>query len=411
WTVLDAAAACALLGVKRETLYAYAARGLVRSEPGPRGRARRYVLEDLERLRARRDARSGHGPVAGAALRWGEPVLETRVGTIEPRGPVYRGALAVDLAAAGASFEAVAELLWKGALPGAPPAWDHEPPRVDLDELARLVPRRSRPVDGLALGIASIALRDDARFGAHDEAELARARTLLLELAAMLGLARGASRVRAARKADGVAARALVALDGPKGDAPRAAVTRALVLLADHELNASSFAVRVAASTGADLYACVGAGVSALTGPRHGGAIERVEAYMQGVQEPGDVASVVGASMRRGEDVPGFGHALYPDGDPRAGPLLEAATSLAPSAPRVRAIVAVAQAIARRGGPPPTVDVGLAALVAALDLPAGSGAALFAIGRAAGWVAHALEQRAAGFLLRPRARYVGQPAG
>ncbi|MDC0676049.1 helix-turn-helix domain-containing protein, partial [Nannocystis radixulma] len=114
--------AAALLGVKRETLYAYASRGLVRSEPGGAGRERRYSRDDLERLKARRDARSGHGPVAAGALRWGEPVLESALTAIEAAGPRYRGRPAVELAEA-TSFEAVAELLWSGVLPEQAPRW------------------------------------------------------------------------------------------------------------------------------------------------------------------------------------------------------------------------------------------------------------------------------------------------
>src|ERR671912_753006 len=97
-SALSGREAAELLGVKRETLYAYASRGLVRSEPGGPGRGRLYNREDLERLKARHDARSGHGPVAAGALRWGEPVLESAITEVTPRGPRYRGQLATQLA-------------------------------------------------------------------------------------------------------------------------------------------------------------------------------------------------------------------------------------------------------------------------------------------------------------------------
>jgi citrate synthase len=186
-------------------------------------------------------------------------------------------------------------------------------------------------------------------------------------------------------------------------------VDRALVVSADHELNASAFAVRVAASAGADLYACVCAGLAALSGPRHGGSCDRVEALVAEAGREARAAAVVRGRMRRGEAIAGFGHPLYPGGDPRAEVLLETARDLAPRAPALATVAALIDAMRDAGREPPTIDVGLVAIAAVLDLPPGSAAGLFAVGRSAGWIAHALEQREAGFLLRPRARYTGPP--
>ena len=180
------------------------------------------------------------------------------------------------------------------------------------------------------------------------------------------------------------------------------------MLCADHELNASTFAARVAASTGADLYACLSAAVAAFSGPLHGGASEQVEVLAREAGDPAGAAAAVRDRMRRGELLPGFGHPLYPDGDPRAAPLLDAALALAPRAPRVRTIAAIVAAMDEAGRPKPNVDAALAAACAALGLPLGMGAAIFAIGRSAGWVAHVLEQAEAKFVLRPRARFVGE---
>src|SRR5207245_5047973 len=102
-------------------------------------------------------------------------------------------------------------------------------------------------------------------------------------------------------------------------DWPAAELLRlALVLIADHELNASTFAVRVVASTGASLVACVIGGLAALGGPRHGGTTEQVEALLDEIERVGDAAAVAEQRLSRGERLPGFGHPLYPDGDPRA---------------------------------------------------------------------------------------------
>jgi citrate synthase len=182
------------------------------------------------------------------------------------------------------------------------------------------------------------------------------------------------------------------------------------VVSADHELNASTFAARVAASAGADLYACVGAALATVSGPRHGGACDRVEALVAEAGSPRRAAAVVHERARRGEAIPGFGHTLYPDGDPRARPLFASAAALGRGrAPmqRVQTVLALVDAVGEARRELPSVECGLVAVTAALELPPGSAAALFALGRAAGWIAHALEQRAAGYLLRPRARYIG----
>src|SRR5215208_4072136 len=105
---VDAGQAAKLLGVSRATLYAYVSRGKLRSVSGGKGRSKRYLESDIQRLRARSLARAGHGAVAASALRWGEPVLDSAVTAIEPLGPRYRGELAVDLALSGTPFEAVA---------------------------------------------------------------------------------------------------------------------------------------------------------------------------------------------------------------------------------------------------------------------------------------------------------------
>jgi citrate synthase len=387
----DAAQAAELLGVKRQTLYAYASRGLLRRVGS--GKRRRYLLEDLERLQLRQRARSGHGPVAAAALSFGDPVLDTRITSIDEHGPRYRGQSVVTLLAAGHGFEAVAELLWTGELPPSVSGWRALPMRrseraVDtLEDLLRALPE-------LSAGDAAVRTRDS---------ELRLGRRLIRSLAERLvpGRRRGGSptiaELLSALCSSASRATASVALD------------RALVLLADHELNASSFAARIAASTDAELWACLTAALATLSGPRHGGACERVEALLDEAKTLRRPTDVITRRTRRGEQVPGFGHPLYPLGDPRARLLLELADGIA-GQQNAEESRSTAQALARfmtRQGLPPTVDFGLVVLARALGMRAGSAALLFAIGRAAGWVAHVLEQRESQTVLRPRARYVG----
>jgi citrate synthase len=404
---LSGAEAAALLGIKRETLYAYTSRGLVRSEPTGRGRERRYRRDDLLRLQARRDARAGHGPVAAGALRWGEPVLESALTSLDAAGPRYRGQPAMALAAS-ASFEAVAELLWSGSLPAEPPSWRTRGLGLRTRPLAALVPPGAHPLETLALAVPALGAADPGRSDLAPEAEKARARALIVRMAALAGFSSDPARARAAVGAGSVA-RAVLAGLGARTDAEaERAVSRALVLIADHELNASTFVVRVTASAKADLYACVGAGLAAASGRRHGGSCDRVEALViEAARSRTGARDRVLERTRTGWALPGFGHPVYPGGDPRAPPLLRAAADLAQKNEALAALFAIIEAMHDLGGEPPSVDYGLVAIALALGLPPGSATALFVLGRAAGWVAHVLEQREAGFILRPRARYVG----
>jgi citrate synthase len=330
------------------------------------------------------------------------------------RGPSYRGQLALDLAAADVPFELVAELLWTGAMPEPSGdraerlryLWSSLGLGLSSDALRKLVPPQLPPLPSLALIVPLLASRDPGRFVERADAVVPRARTLILRMAAALALGSQDQRLEAALAAEGVADSVAAALGAAGGERAVRAINRALVLVADHELNASAFAARVAASTGADVYACVQAALATLSGPRHGGAADRIEALVAEAGAPENAERVVHERARRGESVEGFGHPLYPQGDPRAGALLELAADLAPASAAVRTCQALVEAVARGQGALPTVDLGLVALAAALELRPGSAAGIFAVGRAAGWVAHALEHYEAGYLLRPRARYL-----
>lgn len=392
---VDAEGACALLDVKRATLYAYVSRGKVRSVPAPGGRGRRYAREDLERLATRRDARAGHAAVAAGALRWGEPVLDSAVTAITPEGPHYRGTRALDLI--DLPFEAVAELLFDEAGRSSDVRWTARRPRGRG-------PAGHSALEAIVAVVVAAGAEREVRHHLGREAVLAAARGLIPAAAAR-------SRPRELRGSGALSAptvaeaflRAWGVTPSPKR---LRLVNAALVLVADHELNPSSFAARVAASTDADIYACLLAALATLSGPKHGAAPARIGAVLAEIARADHARDVLGDRLRRGEALPGFGHPLYPDGDPRFAPLYALARR-ASKPGRLRALDDLLFAIELAGGPPPTVDLGLVAAACALGLEADAASALFAIGRMAGWVAHALEQREAAFVLRPRARYVG----
>ena len=405
---LSAKQAAALLGVKLPTLYAYVSRGLLRSLPGSSGRARQYLRSDIEALR---DRNRGSAAAAGA-LRFGEPVLDSAITEMTPAGPAYRGHLAASLARAGTRFEAVAELLWTGTLPETDPVWPVPDGLPRFGPLATLLPPEAPAASVRPLVLAAWASQDPARYDPRAEAVLPRGRAITRLLAASLGLPGSPSAAAAAWQVPNISGAVLTAYGIPPDPARERVIDALLVLMADHELNASTFAARVAASTHADVYAAVQAGLATLSGPLHGGASDQVEALLTEIARPEEAASVINERARRGEHVPGFGHFLYRDsgGDPRAKALLEATWELETDSDEVARFNALVTAMERAGRPEPNVDAAAVAVRAAVGLPRGAVAGLFAVGRSAGWVAHIVEQYEAGHLVRPRARYTGPPS-
>lgn len=397
---LTAAQAAAELGVARATLYAYVSRGLLRSVPGPDARSRRYPRDDVEALKRRQEGRRPR-EAAGRALDWGLPVLESELTRIAGCELLYRGHDAVALARRGETPERVAALLWLGDLdaPLPPPRGGAAPwAGPDLAGLRRRADRL-RPFDRMRLLLAVAAAEGVAVPPGRGDVVVTGARTSVARLAAA---AVGAE----AQVAVGGAAETLAR--GWCGGRPEAErlLRAALVATADHELNVSAFTARCVASAGAALEASVAAGMAALGGPRHGGHCDRVEAFFEEVARALSAPEAVAARLRRGEPVPGFGHRLYPDGDPRGRTLLEMTAELAPG-PAVEEAADLIRAAGDLLDEKPTVDLGLVTLARALGLPPGAALALFAVGRSVGWVAHALEQARDGRMIRPRAHYVG----
>lgn len=181
-----------------------------------------------------------------------------------------------------------------------------------------------------------------------------------------------------------------------------------MIVAADHELNASSFAARVVASAGSTPYASVLAGLSALQGVKHGGYMERVEALLDEISSPEKVRDVLGGRLRRGETIPGFGHALYANNDPRARVLLELLAEQYGDSKEWQVAQAVIKTVDDLIGQFPTIDTALVVLSRVLNLPEGSSLAIFALGRTVGWIGHAIEQYETDRLIRPRARYTGE---
>jgi citrate synthase len=184
----------------------------------------------------------------------------------------------------------------------------------------------------------------------------------------------------------------------------------ALVLLADHEMAASTLAARVAASMRADPYAVVATGLGAMGGALHGGAALGAELMLSSASSAADAPRVVGDLLRRGERLPGFGHFVYKDGDPRANLLLELVAAYAPASPQLAVALAVTNEARRRAVPEPNIEFALAVLAGVAGMIRGAGEAIFATGRTAGWLAHALEEYDRNTPIRPRGVYTGRAA-
>lgn len=260
-------------------------------------------------------------------------------------------------------------------------------------------------IERCQIRLALLSAEDLAALDLTRSGVIRTGRAILAELVACVG--DGAAAPAAAEApADAPIHRQLAELwrlDDPGADLVR----RMLVLLADHELNASTFTARVVASAGATPYAVVAAALGALSGRRHGGASVRAEALLREIGDAEDPMAVMAARLTRGESLPGMGQPLYPGGDPRALAIVEAVGAALPKAGA--RIAAIAVAAMQLTGEYPNVDFALGATTAALGLPVGAALDLFVVGRSVGWIAHAIEQYDSGVLIRPRAVYTGRP--
>lgn len=387
--LLDASAATKLLGVSRNTLYAYVSRGLVRATSNPDNpKTSQYVAADIHALLDRKTRLRRPRTAAATALDFGLPVLKTRLTHFEDDRLFYRATDAIEFSRS-ASLEDAARLLWNTGTfdPFADLAFDTgEIP--GWNELARRFAKAPATDRACAL-LPLLTLNANPYAGQAGQVAFRAASRLLLAVTAACTGVSG----RIAAPVHKVIAQSL----GKPREAEN--IRRALVLLADHELNASTFAVRVVASTGARLTNCVLGGMAALSGPRHGAASERARSFISQAQSPQDAYRIVGERLEAGELVPGFGHYVYGSGDPRAAELLAHAKPDHVSA-------AIQSAVRELAGTEPNIDFALVALERGRGLPAGTALKLFAIARTAGWLAHAFEQRAAGSIIRPRAEYV-----
>ena len=410
FTGISASEAARRLGVKRETIYSYVSRGLLSSRRVEGRRDTRFDPVEVARLAARQ--RSGAGRAGRLEL-----VIDSGLTLLDPSGGLwYRGWEAAE-ASRSAWFEHVALWLWGRYSPTIDEGrYLFEAPTDLLDQASHavaLTSERATPLDRYLLALAAAAEADPYRHGRDPYGVGNRGARMIAVLVESLPITTRTAPPRPIRGRPRPLAERLwyrLAPRRPSAQQVRA-LNAALVLLADHELATSTLAARVAASTWADIYRVVMAGMSALGGPLHGSVGDRTVPLLREAASSG-VGRAVGERLRSGELIPGFGHLVYREQDPRAVALLTEIRQAWPENQIVEAADAVIEAV-REEHPStfPNVDLAIAALIGAADMIEGAAEAIFATARTAGWIAHGIEEYSHRLRFRTRAVYTGPEPG
>lgn len=367
---IDRDTALSRLGIKAQSLYAYVSRGRIRMQPDPiDSRRSLYNGDDIADIAIRKARGRKPAEIAASSMDWGEPAIATSLSAVHRGKLFYRGRDAIELARS-ATLEEAAALLWDRT---SLPVFRGQAVKASTDPFAMLA--------ALARHARSILGRSSEHL-AHDAA------TIIGALASACGAAEGTGPLHE---------RMAIGWDRDAQGAER--LRQALVAMADHDLNASTFAARVAASTGASLPACLLAGLCTLSGPRHGGAGEALRHLAMDAKQHGATKAVT-QWLERDRLLPGFGHTLYPDGDPRASLMLE---GLEPSTD----LQVLAASVLDQTGLHSNCDYALAAMTETQGWPQDAPFRIFLVGRTVGWCAHVMEQNRKGNLIRPRGRYTG----
>lgn len=333
----------------------------------------------------------------------------------------YRGIDIHDLAAFS-SFEETTYLLWFGRLPerGTLEAFaaelaTHRQVPSEVVALMSAFPRGARPMDALRTAVSALAFYDAQAQDRSASADLARATRLTAQMATLVAAYETIRQGRepiAPTSGGSHAASFLRMLFGKDPDPVSVrAIDLALILHADHELNASTFAARVTAATLADLYAAIVSAISALSGPLHGGANEQVMKMLKTIGDASRVEGYVSEALAAHKKIPGFGHRVYRTEDPRATHLRRMSKELGERAgdPRWYEMSRrVEDVVMQRKHLYANVDFYSATCYYSMGIPVDLFTPVFAVSRIAGWAAHVLEQYADNRLIRPRAEYVGE---
>jgi citrate synthase len=409
---IGAAEAAQRLGVKQATLYAYVSRGMLSRRRGEDGRSSLFDADELARLTAKGQPRRAAGT--------GDFVIESELTEVADGRFRYRG-MEVTKLALWRPFEEVAGWLWTGSIGRATQPWQATSEAIAAGSGAQAaLPDNTLPLERLRVIVPAMAATDLLRLHLDPPAVVAAGRNIIAGMVDCLpdppaSPASATPAIPSARLAEGGIAGRFWYKICPRRPDPGllAALRAAMALLADHELAASTFAARMAASVRADPYAVVATGLGALGTSRQstsrrygGGASLGAETMLAAIRDPADAVRVVGDLLRRGERIPGLGD-FADSPDPRARALLDLVKKAAPRSARFAVAAAVLDETRRRALPEPNVDFALATLANVAGMIPGAGEAIFAVSRTAGWIAHAMEEYAKNVPLRPRTVYIG----
>ena len=347
--------------------------------------------------------------------------VSSEVCSIENGVLSYRG-IPIDELAEQATFEEVIYLLWHGELPREVQL---EPLKQELSanrslppevlQQMRNFPKMANPMEVLRTVVSSLSLYDP---NASDNSREANLRKSVRLTAKVPTAVTAFERVRHGldpidpKPGHSLAASFLFMLQGKEpSDLAVRAFDQALVLHADHELNASTFAARVTAATLSDLHSAITSAIGTLKGPLHGGANQRVMEMLREIGKPEGVETYLKAALDRKEKIMGFGHRVYKEGDPRAKHLREMSRTLGEATGDMtwyEISVKLEEAMFKLKKLRPNVDFYSASVYFSLGIPADLFTPIFACSRVAGWTAHCLEQYTNNRLIRPRADYRGK---
>lgn len=361
------------LGVKPETVYAYVSRGILASNRIDGVPGSLFAVDEVEAL----GNRAGAGRAASGAVER----IRTQITLLDNDIFYYRGRRVTDLA--DQPFECVAELLWSGTLPTSTVFVAPTATVAHARAAVSALPAGARLTDKMRLIVGVAGACDRLRFDISAPSAIGASAGLIATVAEALGETADSNSTIAERLWP-----ALTSAD-PTPEQVRL-LNSALVLLADHDLAASTLAARMAASTRANVYSVVAAGLGGIDGPYHAGATSGAYRFLAEAMD--DPLGTLGLKLRDGERIPGFGHTIYQHQDPRAAYLLARLRAWPDAAPVLAAADTVTEELANRKGLFPNSDFALAALALSLGMSADSAEAIFAFARMAGWVAHALEE-------------------
>lgn len=400
---LSSSQAAARLGIKQQSLYAYVARGMLEREKGPNGST--FDALEVERFAVSRRpltrAEGSDGRQIGAPLM----VIDTAIALIEDDELYFRGRPAAELAVSH-PYAAVAAWLWGGDLDDPVVLVADDASVVMAGEAVARLPAGAPIRDRIQVSTTVLGAADPLRYDL-DPATVTRAAGRYLA-----GVVEALPDVDGAPGADdsGLAARLWPKLtDRPASSAAIRCLNAALVLLIDHDLAISTMAARAAASARANPYGVISCGLSALDSALHGNASLAAHRLLAAVLSGEDAERAIADTvLHGGTGVPGFGHRLYRDLDPRARLLFTLLRELPEARDAVAATDEIIAVVQRRTGRAANVDLALATLVAGTGMRPDAGEAIFAISRSAGWIAHALDEYTQPPLrLRPVGNYVG----